>query len=199
MANSDTPFGLRPVGSIHGGPYTGPLMKVYFPAGDSTAVYLGGLVKPGGSGDASGIMGVTGNVSTGNAVIGVLVSLDPLEGAGASGRDSLIYRAASTERYGYICADPNAVFEVQEDSGGAALAVTAIGNTADLTGFTSGSTTTGISAIEIDSSTATASGDGTEDVVILGYVQRQDNEVGTNAKLLVRLNNHFLVDAQPGA
>lgn len=199
MANTDTPFGLRPVGSITGGPYTGPLMKVYFPASDSTAVYLGGLVKPDGSADAGGIMGVTGNVATGNAVLGVLVSLDPLEGAGASGRDSTIYRAASTERYGYVCADPNAIFEVQEDSDGAALAVTAVGNTADLTGFTSGSTATGISAIEIDSSTATASGDGTEDVLILGYVQRADNEVGTNAKIIVRLNNHFLIDAQAGA
>ena len=193
MANTDTPRGLRPVSDMSGAPYNGAVMRCYVPSSDSTAIYIGGLVKPAGSGDASGVMSVTGNVSTGDAVLGVVTGVEPVT------RESTIYRAASTERYVYVASDPNALFEVQEDSGGAALAVTAIGNSADLTGFTSGSTGTGLSAIEIDSSTATASGDGTEDVVILGYVQRVDNEVGANAKLLVRLNNHFLVDAQAGA
>jgi len=168
-------------------------MRCYVPATDSTAIYLGGLVKPAGSGDAGGVMSVTGNVSTGDAVLGVVTSVEPVT------RESTIYRAASTARYVYVASDPNALFEVQDDSDGGALAVTAIGNSADLTGFTSGSTGTGLSAIEIDSSTVTASGDGTQDVVILGYVQRPDNEVAANAKLLVRLNNHFLVDAQAGA
>lgn len=200
MANTDTPFGLRPVGYINGAPWTGKARKFYVPASDSTAIYVGGLVKPAGSADANGIMSVTGNVSTGNAVLGVVVAVDALEGAGAGGRDSTLYRVASTERYVYVADDPNIVFEIQEDAGGAALAITAVGNTADLAGFTSGSTSTGISSIEVDSSTATASGDGTEDVLILGFVQRPDNEVGVaNAKVLVRLNNHFYVDGVAGA
>lgn len=198
MANSDTPFGLRPVRYLSGAPYNGAANKYYVPASDGTAIYLGGLVKMAGSGDANGIASVTGNVSTGNAVIGVVVGIDPVEGAGANGRDSTIYRVASTERYVYVADDPNLVFEIQDDSAGGDLAATHIGNSADITGFTSGSTTTGLSAIEIDSSTATASGDGTEDVVIMGLVQRVDNSIGTNAKWLVRLNNHFAVDAQAG-
>lgn len=200
MANADTPRGLRPVRYISGAPYNGAVNRYYVPASDSTAIYIGGLVKPGGSADANGVMGVTGNVATGNAVVGVVVSVDPLNGAGANGHKSSIYRAASTERYVLVADDPNLLFEVQEDAGGAALAITAVGNSADLTGFTSGSTVTGFSAIEVDSSTATASGDGTEDVVIMGFSQKQGNEVGVaNAKVLVRLNNHFMVDAQAGA
>lgn len=193
MANADNPTGLKPVRYLSGAPYNGAANRYYVPASDGTAIYIGGLVKPGGSGDANGVPSVTGNVSTGNAVLGVVVGIEAVT------RDSTTYRAASTERYVTVADDPNLVFEIQEDSVGGALAVTNIGNVADLTGFTAGSTTTGMSSIEIDSSTATASGDGTEDVLLVGYVQRADNEVGTNAKWHVRLNNHFYIDAQTGA
>lgn len=200
MANTDTPRGLKPVRYLSGAPYNGAANIYYVPASDSTAIYIGGLVKPGGTADADGVMSVTGNVATGNAVVGVVVGVDPALGAGANGRDSTVYRVASTARYVYVVDDPNVVFEVQEDAGGGALAVTAVGNTADLTGFTSGDTSTGYSAIEVDTSTATASGDGTEDVLIVGFARRPDNEVGSaNAKVLVRLNNHFFVDGVAGA
>jgi hypothetical protein len=132
-------------------------------------------------------------------VIGVIVGVDPLLGAGADGRDSTLYRAASTARYVYVADDPNLLFEVQEDSDGGALAAADVRNTADLTGFTSGSTNTGFSSIEIDSSTKTAAGDGTEDVQIVRLANRPDNAIGTNAKWLVRLNNHEFVDAFAGA
>lgn len=193
MANSDSPTGLRPVRDLSGAPYNGAVNKYYVPASDNTAIYIGGLVKPAGSADANGVMSATGNVATGDAVLGVVVSVAPVT------RDSTIYRAASTERYVYVADDPSLMFEVQEDSVGGALAAADIGNTADLTGFTSGSTATGLSAIEVDSSTAAASGDGTEDVLIVGLSQREDNEIGANAKLVVRLNNHFFVDGVAGA
>lgn len=193
MANSDNAKGLRPVRYQGGAAYTGAANRYYVPASDGTAIYLGGLVKPAGSADANGVMSVTGNVATGNAVLGVVVGVEPVTA------ESTIYRVASTARYVLVADDPNLVFEIQDDSVGGALAAANVGNTADLTGFTSGSTATGASSIEIDSSTATASGDGTEDVLILGLVQRGDNEIGTNAKWLVRLNNHFMVDAQAGA
>jgi hypothetical protein len=200
MTNVDTPRGLKPVRYVSGKPYTGACNKYYVPSSDGTAIYLGGLVKPAGSADASGIMSVTGNVSTGNQVLGVVVGVDPVEGAGADGRDSLTYRAASTERYVYVADEPDLLYEIQEDGEGGTLAVTAVGNTADLTGFTAGSTTTGLSSIEVDSSTATASGDGTEDVLIVGFSRSVDNVVGSQwAKMLVRLNNHFFIDGVAGA
>lgn len=193
MANSDAPRGLSPVRDVSGAPYSGSVNRYYVPSSDATAIYIGSLVKPAGSADADGIMSVTGNVSTGDAVLGAVVGVEPVTA------DSKIYREASTERYVFVADDPNALFEVQEDSDGAALAAANVGNTADLTGLTSGATPTGLSSIEIDSSTATASGDGTEDVLIIGLSRKQKNEIGTNANWLVRLNNHFFVDGQAGA
>ena len=194
MANANAPTGLRPIRYLSGAPYNGAANRYSIPSTDNTAVYIGGLVKPAGSADAAGVMTVTGDVSTGNAVIGVVVGVEPVTS------NSTIYREASVDRYVWVADDPNLVFVAQEDAVGGALAVTAIGNAADLISFTSGSTTTGRSSMQVDTSTATASGDATEDVLIVGFLQRPDNEVGVaNAKVLVRLNNHFFIDGQAGA
>lgn len=194
MANVDAPRGLKPAQYLSGVPYSGATNRYYIPATDSdAAAYIGCLVKLAGSADADGVPTVTANVATGDAVVGVVVSVEPVT------QESTIYRANSTARYVYVADEPNIMFEVQEDSGGAALAAADVGNVADLTGFTSGSTTTGFSSIEIDSSTKTASGDGTEDVTIMRLVRRPDNEIGNYAKWLVRLNNHQYVDGNTGA
>lgn len=193
MANADAAMGLKPVRYLSGAPYGGATNTYYVPATDSTAIYIGGLVKMAGSADADGVMTVTGNVATSNPVVGVVVGVVPIT------RDSTVYREASVARYVLVADDPNLLFEVQDDSVGGDLAATNVGNSADLTAFTTGSTVTGFSAIEIDSNTATASGDGTEDVVIWGLARRPDNTIGTNANWLVRLNNHAAVDGFAGA
>lgn len=193
MANVDAPRGLRPLRYISGAPYNGAATIFHVPASDSTAIYIGGLVKSAGTANADGVMSVTGNVATGDPVLGVVTGFAYVTA------DSPTYRPASTERFVMVETDPNVLYEVQEDSVGGALAATAVGNTADLIGFTAGSTATGLSAIEIDSSTATASGDGTQDVLILGLSQSPaDNAIGVNAKWLVRLNNHAMVDGAAG-
>lgn len=193
MANVDWPRGLRPVRYLSGAPYSGARNRYYVPSTDTNAaVYVGGLVKLAGSADADGIATVTGNVSTGNQVVGVVVAVEPVTA------DSLVYRANSTARYVYVADDPNLLFAVQDD-GAAALAATNVGMTADLTAFTSGSTTTGYSAIEISAATVTSSGDGTEDVLIVGLVSDPRNTFGVNADWLVRLNNHQFIDGAAGA
>lgn len=193
MANVDWPRGLRPVRYLSGAPYNGACNRYYVPSTDTNAaVYVGGLVKLAGSADADGIATVTGNVSTGNQVVGVVVSVEFVTA------DSLVYRANSTSRYVYVADDPNLLFAVQDD-GAAALAATNVGMTADLTGFTSGSTTSGYSAIEISAATVTSSGDGTEDVLIVGLVSDPRNTFGVNADWLVRLNNHQFIDGAAGA
>ena len=191
MANVDRPRGLVPLRDLSGAPYNGAVNKYYVPASDSTAIYVGGLVKLGGTADANGVASVTGNVATGDAVLGAVISVDPIPATLPR------YRAASTERYVYVSDDPNLVYEVQADD---VLALTAVGNSADLTGFTAGNTTTGLSSIEVDASTATAAGDGTQDVVIVGFAQTPDNDpASANANVLVRLNNHAFVDGFAGA
>lgn len=193
MANANAPMGLTPKRYLSGAPYNGAANKYYVDAADSTAIYVGGLVKLAGSADVDGIASVTGNVATGDAVVGVVVAVAPETST------SLTYRAASTERYVMVADDPNLVFEVQEDSTGGALAVTNTGNVADMAALTAGSTVTGLSNAVLDSSTATASGDGTEDVLIVGLSQRVDNAIGDKANWMVRLNNHAFVDGNTGA
>lgn len=192
MANADAAFGLKPVRYRSGAPYNGACSLYHVPASDSTAVYVGGLVKLTGGADADGIPTVTGNVASGNPVCGVVVGIKPVTA------DSTTYRVASTLRYVYVADDPALMFEVQEDSDGGALAATACGATATLTGFTSGSTVTGLSAIEIDSSGLSETSDTDDDVRIHQLVQAADNEVGANARWLVSLNVHAFVNAGVG-
>lgn len=192
MANANSPAGLRPVRYLSGAPYNGAANKYYVGASDTNAVYLGSLVKLTGTADADGIAEVTGIVSTGDDYVGVVVGVAPTTA------DSAVYREASTERYVMVADDPALVFEVQEDSVGSAGVPNTVGSVADLTSLRSGSTVTGRSTTQIDTSTATTSGDGTEDVLLVGLVQREDNEFGNYAKWLVRLNNHALVTGSTG-
>lgn len=183
MANVDNPNGLTPVWALSGG-YPGRIGRYY--STDGTAIYVGGLVKPSGTADADGVMAVTGNVAAHAVVLGVVVGVEPVT------RDSLLYKAATTNRYIYVADDPNTIFEVQDD-GASALAATAVANVADLVAFTSGDTATGRSAIEISAATVAASYTN-EDVQLIGLVQRPNNVFGVNANWLVRLNNHFYRD-----
>lgn len=191
MANVDNPNGLTPVRFLNGAPWNGATVTCYVGTGDSTAIYPGGLVALAGSASADGVPSVTGNISTGGVVYGVVVSVHPVT------EDSLTYRAASTERYLEVCPAEGVAFKVQDDGSGAPAA-TDVGSVADLTGFTSGSTLYGRSSIEIAYSTVTASGDNTEDVVLLGLWRDPKNSFGDNADWLVKLNNLQLVDGFAG-
>ena len=193
MANTNAPFGLRPVRYLSGAPYNGAVNRYYFPSTDSNGPnYIGQLVKPAGSASVDGYMTVSGNVTTADLVLGPIVAIEPVS------RDSKVYREDDTACYVDVADDPNLVFEVQ-DNGASALSAGNVGNTADLTSLTGGSTVTGLSSTVISCATATASGDGTEDVLIVGLRNLPDNEYGTYAKWLVRLNNHFFVDGVAGA
>lgn len=190
MANDDNARGLWPRRYLGGAAWDGRASRYYVPASDSNgAIYLGGLVKLAGGADSRGVPSVRGDITTADVVVGVVVGVDPLNGAGANGRDSTIYRADDTERYLWVADDPALLFVVQDDAS-ATLAATDVGSTADLTGLTSGSTTTGYSAIEI-SATSVTTGAGDEDVLIMGLDDRADNSIGNNADWLVRLLNHF--------
>lgn len=182
MANADTPDGLKPVRYVSGAPYNGATNRYYIPASDTNAAaYLGALVKLTGGADADGIPVVTANVATGNPICGVVVSVEPITA------DSTIYRANSTARYVNVADDPDLLFEVQEDG---TTVATVAGATARLTGFTSGSTVTGRSAIEISTSDISETSDVDDDVQLIRMVQRPDNATGANGRWLVRLNLH---------
>lgn len=181
MANSDNARGLTPVRHGDGSPYTGAANVYSIPASDSTAVYIGDAVKSAGSADADGVPTVA-QAAAGDTIRGVVVGVVP------DTANSLIYRAASTLRKVLVADAPDLVFEIQEDSDGGALAAADVGNNADVVVGT-GSTVTGRSAMEIDSSTKNTT---SAQLRILRLVPRADNEIGTNAKWEVMINEHEL-------
>ena len=52
MANTNKPFGLRPVGTIGHSSYVGKVQQFYVPADNSTAIYIGDTVVLASSSDA---------------------------------------------------------------------------------------------------------------------------------------------------
>lgn len=181
MANADTPFGLRPVGHIHGAPYSGSIRAFSTASGDATAISLGDPVKL--SGTSQVINGVTyvdvDQAATGDILAGVVVAVMP------DTRDSLTYRAASTVRVVYVETDPSVLYEIQEVSGGTSLTAADIGLNANFV-VGSGSTVTGMSGVELNNATEATTA--TLDLKIVGLVNRADNAVGENAKWLVQIN-----------
>ena len=188
--NTNQVRGFVPVASWLKGSIAGKRQRFYIPSTDGTAVYVGDLVKLAGSADANGVPTVA-VAASGDTVVGAVTSVSP-------NPDSLttLYRAASTARYVEVCVDPDAVYEIQEDAVGGALAVTDVGLNASFI-TASGNTTTGMSGWQLDTSTkATTS---SLDCQILGFSQKVGNAVGTaNAKVLVRLNNHQYKNATTG-
>lgn len=189
MANANTPRGLEPVRYVSGSPYNGASNVYFVPSSDNTAIYIGGLVKLAGGGSAEGIPTVTGNVSSGNPVVGVVT------GFKAVTQESPLYRPASTDRYVYVADDPDLLFEAQEDG----VSVTTVnGATAQLSGFTSGSTVTGKSSVVISTANIYETSDTDDDVRLVQFVQRSDNEFGLYGRWLVRLNVHQYKDSAVG-
>lgn len=188
MANTDAPFGFIPAGNAYGSPHSGSVRRYYIGTGDTNNLFIGDPVALSGSGATDGTPGIVratagGGSSPGDGPVGVVVGFENL----TSDNLSRTYRPASTAMYVLVNDDPNTVYMIQEDSDSATLAVTDIGLNANFI-IGTGNTTTGVSAVELDSNTAATTA--TLDCRILGLLKRPDNEIGANAIWLVKLINH---------
>jgi hypothetical protein len=184
MANSDIPNGFRVVGTLDGSDYHGKQQRVCFLATDATATFLGDAVKITGSGSADGTSPSVAQCAAGDRLYGYLTGLEP-DFTDESSLSSANYRAASTLRYGTVVIADDAICTIQEDSVGGNLAVTNIGqNISIIVG--SGSTVTGASGMELDSSTAATTN--TLIFRVLGLDETQGNAVGTNARWRITAN-----------
>lgn len=187
MANADAPFGLRPVSTLTGGSWEGKVETVAILAADGTATFVGDPVKLTGTASADGKYPSVAQCAAGDPIDYVIVGFEP-----DFANESFIpnYRTASTLRLAKAVPVPGIIFEIQEDSVGGSIAITAVGEFCDLI-IGAGSTTTGISGVELDSSNA-GTGDG---VRLLGISQNADNELGTNAvwRVVVNESNLFAV------
>lgn len=188
MANADAPRGFVPVRHANGAPYSGAATRYYIASGESNNIFIGDPVALSGDADANGVPGVVratagAGSSAGDGPVGVVVGFENL----TSDNLSRSYRPGATAGYLLVADDPFLEYEIQEDSDGGAIAVASVGLNANFI-IGTGSTTTGLSAVELDSNTAATTA--ALDCRILGLVQRADNEAGVNAKWRVKLNNH---------
>lgn len=181
MANSDAAFGLRPVSKLDGSPYNGAVRQCYWAGDTSTTLYPGDPVKLSGTADDNGVPSVT-LAAAGDAIWGVMVGVSGDANEDLT-RDTARYLSTAAG-YAQVCKADNVIFEVQEDSGGAALAKTAVGQKLDLIAGSPSTSHPIRSAYELDSSTATTA---TAQVQIIGFPRRPDNVIGTNANWLVRV------------
>ena len=192
MANSNTPFGFKPVKHLIGSPWNGKTNVYYVPSTDAVALFKGDAVKSAGSADATGKFPTVTQAAAGNAIRGVIVGFGDnpyvMTHPDTPNRD---YRPASTAMYVFVVDDPFVVFEVQEDSVGNSIVADMIGMSTDIA-VTAGSTASGKSGIVLDSSdTATAAGQ----CKILRIVDREDNELGAFCKWEVTIIEHEMLSA----
>lgn len=190
MANLDTPFGFKPIKHLNGCCWNGQANVYYIPSTDNTAVFVGDAVKSAGSADGTGKYPTVTQATAGAAVRGVVIAFSDSPFVMIHpDTPNRMYRPAATAMYCLVVDDPQVIFEVQEDSVGNNLAATEVGLSANFV-VGSGSTSTGRSAMELDSSdTAT---DGYGNCRILRLVNREDNELGANAKWEILFGEHEL-------
>lgn len=194
MANTSKPFGLRPTRHITGAPYAGDANLYFIDQADTNDYWIGRPVTLTGTGDTSGIPGVTVGVA-GAAIVGVIVGILPVKpvapslvGLSLTLETTNIPVSKNKDYYVLVADDPFLVFEIQEDSVGGALTVTNIGHNADFI-VTDPAQAYQYDATQLDSSTAAVTA--TLNLKLLRPKLADSNEIGDFAVWEVMINNHL--------
>src|SRR3990167_9430692 len=146
MANTDIARGFKLVGTLHGKP--AQIRRYSIPSTDGTATFIGDAVKVAGGADSDGTTATVAQVAATNAILGVMVGVDKVTGVSDANLNLYAtHRPASVGMYVYVCDDPDAIYEIQEDGVGATIDATDIGLNADVV-VAAGSATTGMSGME---------------------------------------------------
>lgn len=200
MANTNAPFGLRPVRYRNGSPWNGQVQRYLLPSTDSTAMYIGDPVTLAGSAGADGsfVNGIptTGmpTISIGLAgakILGAIVGFEP----NPSALDQT-YRAASVARVALVVDDPNIVFHIQEANSGTAIAAADVGLNANFVSGT-GSTATGFSGYVLDNTTEAVTA--SLNLKLLRLAPIETNEAYAVAQLWeVCINDHLFSQGTTG-
>lgn len=198
MANTSRINGFKPVKHLNGSSYNGQANLYEVPAGEAVPVFVGDLVKLSDSAATSNypaveaVVGASAQIAAGpilGAVVGIVnVKTDPTSGILSTGSISLdtpVYRPASTKQFVLVCDNTDVVYEAEAD---ASVAATSIGlNVGVGASAHTNPLLTGASPMYVYSTTAPDT-TSTRPLQILGIVNRPDNEIGANSKVLVRIN-----------
>jgi hypothetical protein len=182
MANVNSPYGLRALGNLSA---TGAQKQYGYTINDNQAgaIFQGDLVT---------------------VVSGYLVKFVPNSNVSAVGVfNGCFYNDPTTQKptwknyypgsinitSGSIVAsvidDPNQLFTIQVNG---TMTQAAIGNNADVTDSTTGSTITGVSAMTLNFATQATSA--ALNLKIVGLFETPNNALGANAQVVVKINEH---------
>jgi hypothetical protein len=160
MAQTASPYGLRPVNRVDGMPYAGATQEFLIaPAGIATNIFNGSIVAL----DTNGyivLMTATGADDTTNAfpagTIGVFVGCEYVNAQGQVVH-SQFYPANTTGVVkAFVVTDPNVVFQAQLDGTGAQAVLGANTFLAAAQSTSTGNTRTGNSTVALDATVQTA-------------------------------------------
>jgi hypothetical protein len=202
MANVDAPMGLRPIRYKSGAPYNGAFNPYIVLSTYGTALFIGDPVVKVAGGSNTAAVKVPGG---GTFPIGTLPNIERTVVGDVDGVTKMItgvivgfapnpdnlsqkHNPASTERVVYVADDPNLEFEIQADG---AIPAASMGLNAVLIATHSGSTTTGLSGMELDTTSDVPAADASNQLLIRRAVNREDNDTTiTHAKVVVWINCH---------
>src|SRR3990167_1925849 len=185
MANSDAPFGFRPVMHRGGAPFNGAANLYLATCG--TSLFIGDPVLITGQSNSTELNGmppgsvpivnVVGTTDT-SAVSGVIVGVVPTDAT-----STIYYAGTKTATQVWVADDPDLLFEVQCDG---TITQEEVGKAAVMVTTHAGSTTTGRSGSEISATLAT------QGVYVLErLVPKADNDLASaNSKLIVSVRKH---------
>ena len=182
MANVDKAFGMRPLGNLSA---SGSQKQFGYEIADNQAgaIYQGDLVTV-----YDGYL-VQFDPSTHTAAVGVFNGCNYIDPTTGKPTFSNFYPGSVNITSGQISADvlddPNQLFIIQNDGTSAAANY---GKNADVVMGT-GSTTTGVSAMELD--TSTIANTAALNVKIVGLWDVPNNAVGEFAVVIVKINEHL--------
>ena len=188
MSNIDAPFGIRPIAKLASAPGGTTGTTKYKISSGASALFTGDPVKLKADGSIE-VKGGAGAIT--GAISGVFMGCfytDPTTGK-PTFRNNYPDGLAATDAIAFISDDVNQLYIAQQDAND--IGAADLGNNAEMI-MAAGSTTTGMSKAEIDSSTA-ATGNATYMLKILDFYDTPSNDTtAANSVLVVKINNHQL-------
>ena len=165
MANTASPYGLRPINRVDGMPYAGATETFLIdPAGEATNIFYGQVVIIGADGylaisTATGADITTNNLGgSGVGAIGVFVGCEYVNAQGQVINAQYYPSGTTGVVTAKVITDPNVVFQAQLDGSGAQTVLGTNTMFAAVQSTSTGSTRTGNSTSALDATVQTTAG-----------------------------------------
>ena len=186
MANIDQAFGLRPIAKVGSAPGGTTGTTKYTIASGASGIFTGDPVKQANDG--------TVVVATaGDAIRGVFMGCFYTDPSTSKPRFNNTFPngTAASDAIAFVADDPHQLFICQQDSDSVNLVAANLNENCNLV-FGAGNTVTGVSGVEIDSSSKNTTA--THQVRLISFWDVPSNDTTANNSVFVgKINNHQLM------